>query len=363
MFDRSWLGWVLACGLLVACADHVESDPVAVTSAALSVCDETVPGDRNVDGIPAYAQCDAAANSAIYSNNGVDTATSAMGADWIRTQWSGGYQCTELAHRYLYFKWQIDWIPNGNAGEWCDTQPPANSGLVQTMTPVHGDIMVLAPGSCGAAQGTGHVNVIDVVGPNDKLTAVEQNQAGRNSWYTTSCAKCFLHVVANDGTSTGGTMTSGTGGKGAAGMGASGAGGMGADGSGAGGASATPGSGGRFAPPVTPGQAGMSASPPITPVMNMPVMTAPMNPVPAMTTPASTVPAGTGGVSAGSGGAGAMQPYPFGTPPKRKVEEAGCSVADANAGTHGTAQLGLAWLALALIARRRRARRIATQLS
>lgn len=343
MIDRRrWLGSALACGLLASCADQVEGDPVAVTSAALSVCDETVPADRNVDGIPAYAQCDAAANSAIYSNNGVDTSTTSMGADWIRTQWSGGYQCTELAHRYLHFKWQVDWIPNGNAGEWCDMMPPASSGLVQTMTPVHGDIMVLAPGSCGAAQGTGHVNVIDVVGADGKLTAVEQNQAGRNSWYTLSCAKCFLHVVANDGTNMGGTIGAGSGGKGAAGMGAGGA----------GGASAMTGSGGMFAPPWKPaGQAGTSASPPVTPVMNMPMMQAPVTPPPAMTTPASTVPAGTGGVNAGSGGAAAMQPSTFSVPPRRQVQEpAGCSVVHANADTHGGAGFGL--LGLALIARR-----------
>jgi hypothetical protein len=34
-----------------------------------------------------------------------------MGSDWVRTQSSGGYQCIELAHRYLYFKWNVKWIP------------------------------------------------------------------------------------------------------------------------------------------------------------------------------------------------------------------------------------------------------------
>jgi hypothetical protein len=43
------------------------------------------------------------------------------------------------------------------------------------------------------------VNVIDVVdATGKKLTAVEQNSAGRNN-YMASCAKCFLHVVANNG--------------------------------------------------------------------------------------------------------------------------------------------------------------------
>jgi surface antigen len=178
-------------------SDQTSEDDVGLTTSALTVCNEMVPANRNVDGIPSYAQCGESMNSAIFSNNGVDTSTTQMGSDWVRTQWSGGYQCTELAHRYLHFKWGVKWIPNGNAGQWCDTQPPASVGVVQTMEPVHGDIMVLAPGSCGAAQGTGHVTVVDVVN-GDKLTVVEQNGARRGN-YMKSCGKCYLHVMANDG--------------------------------------------------------------------------------------------------------------------------------------------------------------------
>jgi hypothetical protein len=190
----------LAATLGVACLNSEApiEDNVGLTTAALSICDETVPANRNIDGIPSYAQCDASNNSAIFSNNGIDTSATQMGSDWVKTQWSGGYQCTELAHRYLHFKWGVKWIPNGNAGEWCATQPPANVGVVQTMTPVHGDVMVLAPGSCGADGTTGHVTVVDVVA-DTKLTVVEQNGARRGS-YMASCAKCFLHVMANDGT-------------------------------------------------------------------------------------------------------------------------------------------------------------------
>lgn len=201
---RTW-GLLLCSGVLFACADTGEPDPVevGVVASALNACNETVPANRNIDGIPSYAQCPENASSAIFSNNGVDTATTSMGADWVRTQYSGGYQCTELAHRYLYFKWGVKWIPNGNAGSWCDTMPPANSGMVQTMAPVHGDIMVLAPGSCGASATTGHVTVVDIVdAAKAKLTVVEQNGARRGS-YNQSCAKCFLHVVANDAMSTG----------------------------------------------------------------------------------------------------------------------------------------------------------------
>jgi len=195
-----WLKWMGLLGLAAAaCSHELPADDVGLATQALGPCNETVPANRNVDGIPAYAQCTTTESSAIYSNNGVDTSVTQMGSDWVRTQWSGGYQCTELAHRYLHFRWKVKWIPNGNAGNWCDTQPPASSGVVQTMTPVHGDIMVLAPGSCGAAQSTGHVNVVDTVDmATGKLTAVEQNRAGRNM-YNMSCAKCFLHVMANDG--------------------------------------------------------------------------------------------------------------------------------------------------------------------
>ena len=190
----------ILCLGLVACSQELPTDEVGLRSAALSPCDEVVPANRNVDGIPAYAQCASIQDGAIFSNNGVDTSATQMGSDWVRTQYSGGYQCTELAHRYLYFKWNVKWIPNGNAGNWCDTQPPANSGVVQTMTPVHGDIMVLAGGSCGAAQSTGHVNVVDTVDmATGRLVAVEQNRAGRSP-YMLSCGKCFLHVMANNGT-------------------------------------------------------------------------------------------------------------------------------------------------------------------
>src|SRR5690242_16597134 len=162
---RIWSGALLGLTLLFGCSDGGQGvSGVGTVTQAISPCNETVPTNRFIDGFPAYAQCDTTQNSAIYSNNGIDTATSSMGPDWVKTQYSGGYQCTELAHRYLMFKWKVTWEPRGNAGTWCDTQPTADSGVVQTMTPVHGDIMVFAPGSCGADATTGHVAVVDVVG-------------------------------------------------------------------------------------------------------------------------------------------------------------------------------------------------------
>jgi len=192
-----------AGGILAASACAGPSDlageQVDFIQQSLSVCDEVVPPTRFIDGFPAYAQCDAFADSAIFSNNGIDTSATKLGADWVRTQYSGGYQCTELATRYFHFKWGVDYVPRGNAGAWCDSEPPANSGVVKTTTPVHGDMMVLAPGSCGAAQSTGHVNLVDTVDmAGGKLVAVEQNMARRGS-YKISCGKCFLHAVVNDG--------------------------------------------------------------------------------------------------------------------------------------------------------------------
>jgi surface antigen len=169
---------------------------VSPRSLATNICTETVAANRMVDGIPAYAQCAATTSSAIYSNNGVDTSTTASGTDWVRTQMSGGYQCTELAHRYLYFRWNVKGVPNGNAGTWCDGTIPA--GLEKAAAPMHGDLIVFAPGSCGADATTGHVAVIDVVNTNATVTFVEQNSPGRRSC-ATSTAACFLHATTNTG--------------------------------------------------------------------------------------------------------------------------------------------------------------------
>ena len=195
--------------VLFAVAVAVLGVSLSRASLATNACDETVASTRMVDGIPAYAQCTATTSSAIYSNNGVDTATASGGTGWVRTQMSGGYQCTELAHRYLYFKWNVQSVPNGNAGTWCDGTIP--TGLVKATTPVHGDLIVFAPGSCGADPTTGHVAVVDVVNANATVTFVEQNSPGRRSC-ANSTAACFLHAVANDGSALdGGAPDSSTG--------------------------------------------------------------------------------------------------------------------------------------------------------
>ena len=159
---------------------------------AENICDETPPANRAVDEIPAYSQCDSSTGD-IYSNNGIDTRATSGGNGWVRTQRGGGYQCTEFAHRYLTFRWNIQSVPSGNAGTWGDNSLPA--GLVKATTPVHGDIIVFGPGSCGASSTTGHVAIIDSVN-GSTLTIVEQNVASRRKCQT-SCAKYFLHAETN----------------------------------------------------------------------------------------------------------------------------------------------------------------------
>lgn len=194
--------------LLGACGAEDEAiEDLETRALSLNACEETVPANRYVDGFPAYAQCSSFQAGAIYSNNGIDTSATKQGADWVQTQRDGGYQCTELIHRYWYFKWHVTWLPRGNAGTWCDTQPPATSGVVQTTIPVHGDAIVFAPGSCGASTTAGHVALIDTVdSAGARVSVIEQNQARRGT-YMQSCAKCFLHLVANDASDAGMTTT------------------------------------------------------------------------------------------------------------------------------------------------------------
>jgi hypothetical protein len=341
---RRLSGLVLSLAALNACGESSEraldENDVAVTTSALSACNETVPDTRYIDGIPSYAQCDASESAAIYSNNGIDTATASMGTGWVRTQYSGGYQCTELAHRYLYFKWNVKWLPNGNAGAWCDTMPPANSGMTQTMAPVHGDIVVLAPGSCGADATTGHVAVVDLVDTaKARLTTVEQNGARRGTMMQ-NCGKCFLHVVANDGMNPGTTLVPpppvGVAGAPAAGAPAAGS------------PSQT---GGSAAPPSgRPAPAGAAAPPPPS---ESPT-TKPTTPAPAGSsapTPVTTTP-----IAAGSGAS--VAPAPLSR--AGATDEGGCSIGGAPGSSRpppSAAGWSIALAALAIQRSRRRARR------
>ena len=84
--------------------------------------------------------------------------------------------------------------------------------MVLSSTPVHGDLMVFSPSSCGADPTAGHVVVVDTVDTaSSQITFVEQNPAARRS-SAQSCARCFLHVVANSESGSGAAGSSATGG-------------------------------------------------------------------------------------------------------------------------------------------------------
>jgi MYXO-CTERM domain-containing protein len=306
---RSWLFLAVAAAVpTLGCGSTADVELVNESLQALNTCEETVPQDRSVDGIPAYAQCETTMDGPIWSNNGIDTSTTSLGPDWVRTQYRGGYQCTELASRYMHFRWNIDY-QHGDAGSWCEGQLPPT--LVKATTPVHGDLIVFAAGSCGASTTTGHIAVIDTVdSAAAKVTFVEQNRAGRRS-ANQSCAACFLHAVANDGSSAGAGGAPGA-------SGAPSAGGVSGPGPSTGGATQG-GSAGRGASPMQAGQAGGGTAASSGGTSSIP--------------PAST--AGSGPTS--TGGAGTVPSTAAGMPsapavsgqgPSRE-DPASCTVADA----------------------------------
>jgi surface antigen len=168
--------------------DNNTTDPV--TSPVDNICNEDLSDKYSVDGIPAYSnsKCNNS-NFNVFSDNGVNTSNQNK-SGWKQTQYGGGYQCTEFATRYLYFKWNIQSVPNGNAGQWLDGTLPA--GLTIATRPVHGDIAVFKSGTYG------HVAVVDEVS-SSQITIVEQNfNNGRNRrTINASEADGFLHVTAN----------------------------------------------------------------------------------------------------------------------------------------------------------------------
>jgi hypothetical protein len=178
---------------------------VSLASAALlwgresladdGICDEAAAA--TIDGIPAYAMCTAASTSDVWSNDGVHTASSpGTGSGWVQTAYGNGYQCTELAGRYMQFVWSVapDWL-NGDAKDICSL--PLPSSLEITMTPVHGDLAVFPAGCDGASTTTGHVAVVNTASAS-KITVVQQNVAGTGN-DSTSCIACYVHAIANTG--------------------------------------------------------------------------------------------------------------------------------------------------------------------
>ena len=166
-----------------------------VSSAADGICNEAPAA--TIDGIPAYSMCTAAETSDVFSDDGVHTASTASGPNWVQTAYGNGYQCTELAGRYLNFVWSVspDWI-QGDAKDICTLSLP--SALELSTTPMHGDLAVFPPSCDGASSVTGHVAVVDSVN-GSSITVVQQNFAGSEE-DDSSCISCYVHVIANKGT-------------------------------------------------------------------------------------------------------------------------------------------------------------------
>ena len=319
--------------MLLGCGNAPgETEEVGVVRQEVNACNETVPAMRAVDGFPAYAQCAGIENGAIWSNNGIDTASSSQGQGWVRTQGSGGYQCTEFARRYFMFRWGIDY-QHGNAGEWCDGTLPSTLTIAEK--PTHGDLIVFAPGSCGADATTGHVAVVDTVDmAGGKVTVVEQNQASRRSTQQ-SCAACFLHAVKNDG-SAGGSGAGGAAAGGAAAGGAA-AGGAAAGGTASGTAGTASTAGSSSGDPATGGAAGSGTAG-------------------AASAGASGAATGLGGAlasgSTSSSAAGSSSAIPQETDRDGANDDSSCSVGRARSGNNASLAAGLLLLGAALLRRR-----------
>lgn len=186
----SVVGFTAACSSALPAHEEVDQEHVGEVAQKIdTICGSSAVA--SIDGIPAYSYC---GNFDVWSNNGVDVrATPGAGSGWVQSEAGYGFQCFELAARYMHFKWHVPaaWGVL-YASQMCNTHP---AGVSVTTKPVHGDLIVFAGGSCGIAAPAGHVAVVDSVGAST-VTAVQQNVATTLTWQK-SCASCFLHANAN----------------------------------------------------------------------------------------------------------------------------------------------------------------------
>ncbi len=192
MIRTSLLACVALALTALACSAAPHEDVAQSNAAVDTICSETAAA--TLDGIPAYAYC---GNFNVWSNNGADTKSASGGSGWVQTEGGYGYQCVEYAVRYAHFKfgtstaWGI-----GYAKEMCATHP---SGISTTSSPIHGDLVVFTPGTCGVDATAGHVAVVDTLA-SSTVTVVQENVAGQYT-YNKSCVSCYLHEASNTGTS------------------------------------------------------------------------------------------------------------------------------------------------------------------
>jgi hypothetical protein len=179
----------------VGCSSNPDDGAVAWSSEALtipaSLCGKAAIA--TIDDIPAYPNDCGDVN--VWSDDGRTTQTvPGQGTAWVQTEGGYGYQCTELASRYMHFRfgttthWGI-----AEAKDMCATHP---TDVSKTSSPVEGDLMVFAAGVCvGAA---GHVAVVSSV-TSTTASVVQQNEtANGKGTYNRTCASCFLHAARNN---------------------------------------------------------------------------------------------------------------------------------------------------------------------
>jgi hypothetical protein len=171
--------------------------PESVWAYGTACAGQTQP-TQTFDGYPVFAP-NACYGWPVYSTDGKNTNSAGSG---VVTEGSPyGYQCTELAERYFYFRWNVA-LPIGAASDLCSEALP--SGAVRTGSPLPGDLMVFGPGSCGADPNYGHVAVVNNVG-NGTVDIVEQNGSASGARYgvSQSCACAYIHSPNNVSASAG----------------------------------------------------------------------------------------------------------------------------------------------------------------
>jgi surface antigen len=147
-------------------------------------------GEYNLTACSGAPSC----GTTMASFNGV--AAKSNGGDQCTGNACGGYgtygynyQCVELAQRYFGTLYGTTPIWYGNAIDLCHTYP---SGVVQTSSPIPGDLVVFNSGTWG------HVAVITSV-TSSTVNVIEQNSSpsGTNSYSRGSNVACYLHASKN----------------------------------------------------------------------------------------------------------------------------------------------------------------------
>ena len=163
---------------------------------------------NDTSGFPVF-NSDHCYGHAIYSTSGKDTYSDDPFHNRTVTNSGFGYQCVELAYRYMGWRWsKWIWVSNGASdlcnGPLVDSRGAPVKGLQRFRpgggTPVPGDLFVFANGVCGADAQYGHVAVITRVWNKDSVQIAQQNVVSEK--YTIqnvklACACSIIHADNN----------------------------------------------------------------------------------------------------------------------------------------------------------------------